>query len=77
MIKVYWTINDMKLVQYLASGSKILYNPPQCMQNLDLTYYIQLITMGDAYNFDDYTVLEAKLLHQTVGLLIDDSGLDE
>ena len=47
------------------------------MQNLDLTYYIQLITMGDAYNFDDYTVLEAKLLHQTVGLLIDDSGLDE
>ena len=33
--------------------------------------------MGQAYNFDDYTVLEAKLLQLVVGLVTQGSGFEE
>jgi hypothetical protein len=33
--------------------------------------------MGMAYNFDDYSTLEAKLLHNVVTLLLEDEDLEE
>ena len=39
--------------------------------------FLQLIQMGQAYNFDDYTVLEAKLLQLVVGLVTQGSGFEE
>ena len=33
--------------------------------------------MGESYHMDVYSVLEAKLLQLTVGLIIEDTGLNE